>query len=73
MMQAYRRKLIPPKYLYLTNGWYKEGWWKEGYSSNEYNCSGDDLASVAQQSIGVLLSEFPVGNNARDATNIVSF
>jgi hypothetical protein len=45
--------------MFITNGWYEERWWEEGYSSGDYNCTAEDLASVALYSLASALPEFP--------------
>ena len=71
-MQAYQRGFTPPKYMFITYGWYDERWWQEGYSSDNYNCTAEDLEKVALYNIAVVLAEFPEDPDAVAEPNIVS-
>ena len=59
LRQAYKHGFLPPKYMFITSGWYEEGWWKEGYSSEDYNCTADNIAAVALYNLASVLQEFP--------------
>ena len=48
-----------------------EGWWKEGYTSDEYNCTAEELAAVALYSVGSFLSEFREDLDAIAEPNLV--
>ena len=71
-MQAYKRGFLPPKYMFITYGWYVERWWEGGYSSKKYNCSTEDLARIGLYNIAAVLAEFPGDLDAVAEPNIVS-
>ena len=70
--QAFRRGLVPPKYMFLTPGWYAERWWQGGAVTRNYNCTGESLARVALYNVAAVLDEFPDNPDARADPNIVS-
>ena len=71
-MQAYQRGFTPPKYMFITYGWYDERWWQEGYFSDKYNCTAEDLEKVALYNVAAALAEFPDDLDAVAEPNIVS-
>jgi gamma-aminobutyric acid type B receptor len=68
--KAYRSGILPPKYLFLTLNWYVEGWWGEGHTSEDYNCTADELAAVALYNVAPVLAEFPANDDAVAEPNI---
>ena len=70
--QAYKRGLVSPKYMFITYGWYGERWWGEGAISSDYNCTSEDLATVALYGVAAVLAEFPDEPDAIAESNIVS-
>jgi gamma-aminobutyric acid type B receptor len=68
--KAYRSGILPPKYLFLTLNWYVEGWWGEGHTSEDYNCTADELAAVALYNVAPVLAEFPENDDAVAELNI---
>ena len=71
-MQAYQRGFTSPKYMFITIGWYSDRWWQEGYSSDNYNCTAEDLEKVALYNIAAKLLELPDDPDAVAEPNIVS-
>ena len=57
----------------MTPNWYVEGWWKEGFTSEDYNCTAEELAAVALYNVASVLSEFPDTDDELAEPNIVSF
>ena len=49
-----------------------EGWWKEGFTSEDYNCTAEELAAVALYNVASVLSEFPKNDDELAEPNIVS-
>ena len=58
--------------MFITYGWYGERWWGEGAISSDYNCTSEDLATVALYSVAAVLAEFPDEPDAIAEPNIVS-
>ena len=49
-----------------------ERWWQEGFSSDNYNCTAENLEKVALYNIAPSLKEFPDDPDAVAEPNIVS-
>ena len=64
--------MLPPKYMFITYGWYEERWWEEGATTSDYNCTSEDLASVALYGVAAVLAEFPDESDTVAEPNIVS-
>ena len=63
-LQAQRRNLCHPGYVWITQGWYSDQWWMEG----DMNCTGEDLESFLEGAIAI--SHFPTASNESEATDI---
>ena len=71
--QALKRGLVSPKDMFITYGWYGERWWGEGAISSDYNCTSEDLATIALYSVAAVLAEFPDEPDAIAEPNIVRY
>ncbi len=50
IIQAYRRNLTLPRYLFMTIGWYTRFWWRE---IPDEDCTVEQRESVLQSTIAV--------------------
>ena len=58
--------------MFITYGWYEERWWGKGATTSDYNCTSEDLASVALYGVAAVLAEFPDESDTVAEPNIVS-
>lgn len=56
-MQAYRKNMLYPTYVWITYGWYNDNhWWKS--DGNKSKCSEEEMSAVLNGSIAI--SHYPV-------------
>ena len=65
IIQAFHRKLIAPKFIWMTNLWYNTRWW----SSFTSPCTSEQIEVALEGSIGVI----PDGYVPREGNLSTSF
>ena len=58
--------------MIITYGWYANNWWMEPATSDQYNCTAYERASVLLYTLAPVIREYPVDLNApAEPDNIV--
>lgn len=50
-MQAYKKNLRLPQYLFVTIGWYRDFWWTESYPN--LTCTVEEIESMILSSLSL--------------------
>ena len=71
-MQAYRRGLTHPHYVWITYGWYQDRWWSADVSSLRVDCTDQEMVRQVHRALALQL--LPEGHdpNAMTDTGLVS-
>ena len=63
ILQAQKRNMTFPGYVWITQGWYSEQWWME----EDTNCTREEMKSFLRGAIAI--SHFPTASNENDTTD----
>ena len=56
-MQAFKRGLRYPQYVYLLYGWYRHQWWHISSDNDNVTCTRSQMEQVLERSI--LVTQYP--------------
>jgi gamma-aminobutyric acid type B receptor len=65
LCEAYKSGLRYPKHMIITYGWYANNWWMEPATSDQYNCTAYERASVLLYTLAPVIREYPVNFSAQ--------
>ncbi len=73
LIQAYKQRLMYPKYVFITYGWYPRDWWRNGASGGELECSESELAQSLHGAFALQQQPSALNINRTTDSDIVSW
>ena len=67
IMQAFKRRLFGPRYVWITHGWYPDRWWTQEVTNNTVNCTESQLEEFLVQGRVIALNHLTTPDD-RNAT-----
>lgn len=61
-----------PEFMIITYGWYRDEWWTLPATSDRYNCTAKERATILPYTLAPLQREEPTDLGAEAEPNIVS-
>ena len=73
-VQAFKRRLFGPRYVWITHGWYPDRWWTQEVTNNTVNCTESQLEEFLVQGRVIALTHLttPDDRNAMTDQGTVS-
>lgn len=61
-----------PEFMMITYGWYLDRWWTQPATSDEYDCTAEEVATVLPYTLAAIQRESPTNLDAKAEPDIVS-
>ena len=68
-MQAYKRHLFGPQYVWATYSWYRERWWTQEVTNTTISCTDEELEEFVIRERMLTLSHYAIPENRNKITD----
>ena len=68
LLQAARRNLTYPRYVWITFGWYPDSWWTQAVSTVYVPCTDEELEAFILNARMIQIRQYPTPNDIDETT-----